>query len=129
MKTKVHVSQMALVVLLCLITGMVMCNYAFAASDEGWNRLTIANRPQDSYYESRQRIRELTLYAKQVLTTHYGRGASRTLMMGGSNGGHHPLIVAMAGGSEPSRVWQSGAVHMGETRTCPTFSLCSRWRL
>lgn len=63
--------------------------YAFAASDEGWNRRTIANRPQDSYYESRQRIRELTLYAKQVLLAHYGRGASRTLMMGGSNGGHH----------------------------------------
>lgn len=35
--------------------------YAFAASDEGWNRLTIANEPEDSYYESRQRIRELTL--------------------------------------------------------------------
>jgi len=70
-------------------TTALQKGYAFAASDEGWNRLTIANRPQDSYYESRQRIRELTLYAKQVLTTHYGRGASRTLMMGGSNGGHH----------------------------------------
>ena len=63
--------------------------YAFASSDEGWNRLTIAGRPQDSYYESRQRIRELTLYAKQALVAQYGRGASRTLMMGGSNGGHH----------------------------------------
>jgi pimeloyl-ACP methyl ester carboxylesterase len=63
--------------------------YAFAASDEGWNRLTIASRPQDSYYESRRRIRELTLYAKQVVMMHYGKGASRTLMMGGSNGGHH----------------------------------------
>lgn len=31
--------------------------YAFAASDEGWNRLTIAKEPEDSYYESRQRIR------------------------------------------------------------------------
>jgi len=63
--------------------------YAFAASDEGWNRLTIAKEPEDSYYESRQRIRELTLYAQQVLTTHYKKKASRTLMMGGSNGGHH----------------------------------------
>lgn len=63
--------------------------YAFAASDEGWNRLTIAKEPEDSYYESRQRIRELTRYAQQVLTTHYQRKASRTLMMGGSNGGHH----------------------------------------
>jgi pimeloyl-ACP methyl ester carboxylesterase len=70
-------------------TTALQKGYAFAASNEGWNRLTIANRPQDSYYESRRRIRELTLYAKQVLMVHYGKGASRTLMMGGSNGGHH----------------------------------------
>jgi pimeloyl-ACP methyl ester carboxylesterase len=63
--------------------------YAFAASDEGWNRLTIAKEPEDTYYESRRRIRELTLYAKQVLLAHYRKGASRTLMMGASNGGHH----------------------------------------
>lgn len=63
--------------------------YAFAASDEGWNRLTITKEPEDTYEESRQRIRELTLHARQVLTTHYGRTASRTLIMGGSNGGHH----------------------------------------
>jgi pimeloyl-ACP methyl ester carboxylesterase len=63
--------------------------YAFAASDEGWNRLTIASRPQDTYAESRPRIRELTLYAKQVLKAHYGKTASRTLIVGGSNGGHH----------------------------------------
>jgi pimeloyl-ACP methyl ester carboxylesterase len=63
--------------------------YAFAASDEGWNRVTIAQRPQDTYYESRRRIRELTLYAKQVLLAHYKKGPTRTLMMGGSNGGHH----------------------------------------
>jgi pimeloyl-ACP methyl ester carboxylesterase len=70
-------------------TTALQKGYAFAASDEGWNRVTIAGRPQDSYYESRQRIRELTLYAKQVLLTHYGKAATRTLMMGGSNGGHH----------------------------------------
>jgi hypothetical protein len=63
--------------------------YAFAASDEGWNRLTIAKEPEDSYSESRERIRELTRYAQQVLITHYKKKASRTLMMGGSNGGHH----------------------------------------
>jgi len=63
--------------------------YAFAASDEGWNRHTIASSPEDRYYESRQRIRELTLYAHQVLVAHYKRKASRTLMMGASNGGHH----------------------------------------
>ena len=63
--------------------------YAFAASDEGWNRLTIASRPQDTYDESRRRIWELTVYAKQVAAAHYGKAVSRTLMMGGSNGGHH----------------------------------------
>src|SRR5690242_15385404 len=63
--------------------------YAFAAGDEGWNRVTIAQRPQDSYYESRRRIRELTLYAKEVLVAHYKQSPTRTLMMGGSSGGHH----------------------------------------
>jgi len=70
-------------------TTALQKGYAFAASDEGWNRVTIASRPQDSYYESRHRIRELTLCAKQVLLAHYKKGPSRTLMMGGSNGGHH----------------------------------------
>ena len=63
--------------------------YAFAASDEGWNRTTIATRPGDTYYESRRRLRELTLYARQVLKTQYGHDASRTVIVGGSNGGHH----------------------------------------
>jgi hypothetical protein len=70
-------------------TTALQKGYAFAASDEGWNRVTIASRPQDTYYESRQRIRELTLYAKQTVLKHYGKAATRTLMMGGSNGGHH----------------------------------------
>jgi len=30
--------------------------YAFASSNEGWNRLTIKDHPEDSYYESRQRL-------------------------------------------------------------------------
>jgi pimeloyl-ACP methyl ester carboxylesterase len=63
--------------------------YAFAASDEGWNRRTIASRPQDTYEESGQRIWELTRYAHQVIESHYGRPPTRTLIMGGSNGGHH----------------------------------------
>ncbi len=63
--------------------------YAFAASDEGWNRLTIAREPEDTYFESRQRLRELTLLARQTIAAHYKRPARRTLMVGGSNGGHH----------------------------------------
>lgn len=70
-------------------TALLQKGYAFAASDEGWNRKTIAAEPEDSYFESRQRIRELTLYAQDALTSHYGRRPGRTLMMGGSNGGHH----------------------------------------
>ena len=62
--------------------------YAFAASDEGWNRVTIPSELEDTYHESRQRLRELTLYMNQVVEAHYGQ-ASRTLIMGGSNGGHH----------------------------------------
>jgi hypothetical protein len=63
--------------------------YAFAASDEGWNRLTIAREPEDSYFESRQRLRELTLLARHTVEAHYRSAPRRTLMMGGSNGGHH----------------------------------------
>jgi hypothetical protein len=70
-------------------TAALEKGYAFAASDEGWNRLTIAKEPEDTYEESRQRLRELTLHARQVVMTHYGKAASRTLIMGGSNGGHH----------------------------------------
>lgn len=63
--------------------------YAFAASDEGWNRVQIRNEPEDSYYESRQRIMELTLYMNAVVQDYYGVASTRTLIMGGSNGGHH----------------------------------------
>lgn len=63
--------------------------YAFAASDEGWNRVTIPDQPEDSYYESRQRLVELTVLTNRTVWEHYGRRSSRTLIMGGSNGGHH----------------------------------------
>lgn len=63
--------------------------YAFAASDEGRNRVTIAREPEDSYFESLQRLRELTLFARHAAALHYRRAPRRTLMMGGSNGGHH----------------------------------------
>src|SRR4030095_3418853 len=63
--------------------------YAFAASDEGWNRVTSKHQPEDTYYESRQRLVELTLYMNETVREHYGKESSRTLIMGGSNGGHH----------------------------------------
>jgi pimeloyl-ACP methyl ester carboxylesterase len=63
--------------------------YAFASSNEGWSRVTIKDHPEDSYYESRQRLFELTLYTNAMVKNHYGRESTRTLIMGGSNGGHH----------------------------------------
>jgi pimeloyl-ACP methyl ester carboxylesterase len=63
--------------------------YAFAASDEGWNRVTIKGKPEDNYYESRQHLLELTLYTNATVQQYYGKASSRTLLMGGSNGGHH----------------------------------------
>jgi hypothetical protein len=63
--------------------------YAFASCDEGWFRPTIADNPQDDYYESRQSLVELTVYTKALVQMQYGKASSRTLLMGGSNGGHH----------------------------------------
>jgi hypothetical protein len=63
--------------------------YAYTASNEGWFRLTIANEPEDSYYESRRRIAEITQHAAGVVTAHYGRAPERSLLAGPSNGGHH----------------------------------------
>jgi hypothetical protein len=63
--------------------------YAFASCDEGWFRGSIKDNPQDDYYESRQSLVELTVYAKSLVEMQYGRAASRTLLVGSSNGGHH----------------------------------------
>ncbi len=70
-------------------TAAIAKGYAFASCDEGWSRSTIATSPQDDYYESRQSLVELTVYTKSLVQTHYGKAASRTLLVGGSNGGHH----------------------------------------
>src|SRR5215469_13171563 len=70
-------------------TAAVTRGYAFASCDEGWFRPTIRNNPQDDYYESRQSLVELTVYIKALVQFHYGQPTSRTLLMGGSNGGHH----------------------------------------
>ena len=63
--------------------------YAYTASNEGWFRLTIASEPEDSYYESRRRIAELTQHAARLISGHYGRAPERSLLAGPSNGGHH----------------------------------------
>jgi len=39
----------------------------------GWNRVTIKDKPEDTYYESRQRIMELTLYMNATVKQYYGR--------------------------------------------------------
>ena len=63
--------------------------YAFAFSDEGWNRVQIVDHPEDSYFESRRRLVQLTGAAKELVQRHYGKAAARTYATGGSNGGHH----------------------------------------
>jgi hypothetical protein len=63
--------------------------YAYTAGNEGWFRLTIAQEPDDSYYESRRRIAQLTQHAAGVVSAHYGRAPERSLLAGPSNGGHH----------------------------------------
>jgi len=70
-------------------TAALAKGYAFASCDEGWSRATIADNPQDDYYESRQSLVELTVYTKALALKQYGRAASRTLLVGSSNGGHH----------------------------------------
>jgi hypothetical protein len=70
-------------------TAAVTRGYAFASCDEGWYRPTIKDNPQDDYYESRQSLVELTVYTKALVAMQYGQASSRTLLMGGSNGGHH----------------------------------------
>lgn len=63
--------------------------YAYALSDQGWNRFTIIDEPSDQYFESQRRILQLTRYTKSTVKRHYGEFASRTYMVGGSNGGHN----------------------------------------
>src|SRR4051794_9006951 len=67
--------------------------YAYALSDQGWYRFTIIDQPEDKYYESRRRIVQLTHYTKATVSRNYGKAASRTFMVGGSNGGHNTKMM------------------------------------
>lgn len=67
--------------------------YAYALSDQGWYRFDIIEQPEDKYFESRRRILQLTKYTKSTVKRHYGRPASRTFMVGGSNGGHNTKMM------------------------------------
>jgi len=67
--------------------------YAYALSDQGWLRATIINEPEDKYYESKRRIHQLTAHTKAVVHDYYGAFASRTFMVGGSNGGHNTKMM------------------------------------
>jgi pimeloyl-ACP methyl ester carboxylesterase len=67
--------------------------YAYALSDQGWFRSDIIEQTEDKFYESRRRILQLTHYAKETVARHYGEPASRTFMVGGSNGGHNTKMM------------------------------------
>jgi len=67
--------------------------YAYALSDQGWNRFTIIDSPEHKYYESRRRILQLTSYTKALIGRYYGTQARRTFMVGGSNGGHNTKMM------------------------------------
>src|SRR4051812_7184751 len=67
--------------------------YAYALSDQGWIRATIITETEDKYYESKRRIHQLTAHTKAVVHDYYGAFASRTFMVGGSNGGHNTKMM------------------------------------
>jgi hypothetical protein len=67
--------------------------YAYALSDQGWFRFDIITQQEDKYYESRRRILQLTNYTQALLGRHYGSKATRTFMVGGSNGGHNTKMM------------------------------------
>jgi feruloyl esterase len=70
-------------------TAALTKGYAFASCDEGWLRTSIKDNPQDDYYDSRSSLVVLTVYTNALVKTQYGKASTRTLLVGGSNGGHH----------------------------------------
>lgn len=72
-----------------LMPTLLRKGYAYAASDEGWSRPTIASQPEDKFFESRARLVQLTGHANSEIQHHYGQRAVRVFLVGTSNGGHH----------------------------------------
>lgn len=72
-----------------LMPTLLRKGYAYAASDEGWSRPTIASQPEDKFRESRARLVQLTGHAGDEIQQHYGERAVRVFLVGTSNGGHH----------------------------------------
>jgi pimeloyl-ACP methyl ester carboxylesterase len=72
-----------------LMPTLIRKGYAYAASDEGWFRPTIASQPEDKFFESRARLVQLTGHANSEIQHHYGQRAVRVFLVGTSNGGHH----------------------------------------
>jgi pimeloyl-ACP methyl ester carboxylesterase len=72
-----------------LMPTLLRKGYAYAASDEGWFRPTIASQPEDKFFESRARLVQLTGHAQSEVQHHYGQRAVRIFVVGTSNGGHH----------------------------------------
>lgn len=72
-----------------LMPTLLTKGYAYAASDEGWSRPTIASRREDRFFESRARLVQLTGFAGGEVQKNYGTRATRIFLVGTSNGGHH----------------------------------------
>jgi hypothetical protein len=85
--------------------------YAYALSDQGWNRFTIVDQPEDKYFESRRRILQLTQYTRETIQNHYGSLPTRTFMVGGSNGGHNTKMMV----EDYPRLYDGGLAGYGIT--------------
>ncbi|GAC1358409.1 MAG: tannase/feruloyl esterase family alpha/beta hydrolase [Herpetosiphon sp.] len=75
-----------------LVSDWVLARgYAFASTDKGNNGVNFfrdGKAPGDAVVEWHQRVTELTIAAKQVATSYYGKAPNRTYITGVSNGGY-----------------------------------------
>ena len=97
--------------------------YAYALSSQGWYRYDIIDHPEDKYFESRRRILQLTNYTKATVKRYYGQAASRTFMVGGSNGGHNTKMMVEDYPSE----YDGGLAGYGITSHLEWLGSCARF--